>query len=135
MEIYFVQQIDNSRVVRVADPQRRREQRVLLVAVMVVFALGFGYAWQRFEMVRLGYQLEAARQQAASLEQWNRGLELQQAALRNPDRIYTLAQAQLGMQTAQPGQILAMDVAPTTTGPAPALAANTASLPVATGNR
>lgn len=123
MEIYFVQQIDNSRVVRVADPRRRREQRVLLAAVGALFALLFACAWQRFEMVRLGYQIEAARQQEANLEQWNRGLELQQAALRNPGRIYTLAEARLGMQTAQPGQILALDVAPAGSGMAPARSA------------
>jgi|SRR6185312_11613061 len=119
MDIYFVQQIDNSRVVRVADPRRKREQQVFFAAVVVLFALCFAYAWQRYAMVRLGYQLEAARSQEASLEQWNRGLELQQAALRNPDRIYTLAQVRLGMQSAQPGQILALDVAPLPSGAAP----------------
>lgn len=121
MDIYFVQQIDNSRVVRVADPRRRREQRVFLAAVVVLFALCFGYAWQRYEMVRLGYQLEAARLQQANLEQWNRGLELQQASLRSPVRIYSLAEARLGMQTAQPGQILAMDAAPTPRGATPVI--------------
>lgn len=134
MDIYFVQQIDNSRVIRVADPRRRREQRVFLVAVAVVFALGFGYTWQRYAMVRLGYQLETARQQSAQLEQWNRGLELQQASLRSPGRIYRLAQARLGMQSAQPGQILALDEAPAGSGVAPVMAANAAP-PLATGNR
>ncbi|MGH9483158.1 MAG: cell division protein FtsL [Terriglobales bacterium] len=124
MDIYFAQQIDNSRVIRMADPRRRREQRTLLAAVAVLFALGFGYAWQRFEMVRLGYQLEAARTQAASLEQWNRGLQLQQAALRSPVRIYALAQTRLGMQTPQPGQVLALDTLPGSAGAAPVMAAN-----------
>lgn len=123
MDIYFVQQIDNSHVVRVADPRRRRELRVFLGAVAVLFALFFGYAWQRYEMVRLGYQIEAARQQQSNLEQWNRGLELQQAALRDPNRIYGLAEARLGMQNAQPGQILAMDAAPLPGNPAPVTAA------------
>lgn len=124
MDIYFAQQIDNSRVIRVADPSRRREQRVLLIAVMVLFVLGFGYTWQRFEMVSLGYRLQAARTQAASLEQWNRGLELQQAALRNPTRIYSLAQTRLGMQIAAPGQVLAMDTGADAAGVAPVIAAN-----------
>lgn len=115
MEIYFVQQIDNSRVVRVADPRRRREQRLMLAVVGALLALIFAYAWQRFEMVRLGYQMEAAREQAANLEQWNHGLELQQAALRSPARLYTLAEGRLGMQAAQPGQILALDTAPLNT--------------------
>lgn len=115
MEIYFVQQIDNSRVVRVADPRRRREQRMMLAVLGAMLALLFAYAWQRFEMVRLGYQMEAVRQQTVNLEQWNRGLELQQAALRSPDRLYTLAEGKLGMQSAQPGQILALDTTPMST--------------------
>ncbi|MGH9520399.1 MAG: cell division protein FtsL, partial [Terriglobales bacterium] len=105
MDIYFVQQIDNSRVVRVADPRRRREQRMMLLAAAALLMLLFAYAWQRFAVVEMGYKLEAARAQAASLQEWNRGLELQQAALRSPGRLYALAQAKLGMQTAQPGQI------------------------------
>ncbi len=108
MEFYFRQQIDNSRVVRVADPRRRREQRAVLAAMAVLFVVSFGYAWLRFEAVRTGYALEAARRQEAQLERWNQGLELQQAALRSPSRIYTVAQTRLGMQSAAPGQILAM---------------------------
>ena len=124
MDIYFVQQIDNSHLVRVADPRRQREQRVQLLAAVVLFVLVFGYAWQRYEVVRLGYQIEAARQQAVRLEQWNRGLRLQEAALRDPHRIYGLAEARLGMQTAGPGQILALDVAPGAAPMAPVMAAN-----------
>jgi cell division protein FtsL len=124
MDIYFVQQIDNSRLVRVSDPRRQREQRVQLAAVAMLFVLVFAYAWQRYEVVRLGYQIEAARQQTVKLEQWNRGLRLQEAALRDPHRIYGLAEASLGMQTARPGQILAMDVMPGKAGPAPVMAAN-----------
>ncbi len=117
MEFYFRQQIDNSRVVRVADPRRRREQRAGLAAMAVLFVVSFGYAWLRFETVRTGYALEAARQQAAQLQRWNQGLELQQAALRSPGRIYAVAQTRLGMHSAAPGQILAL------AAPAPAAAA------------
>ncbi|HXR96906.1 MAG TPA: cell division protein FtsL [Terriglobales bacterium] len=112
MDVYFIQQIDNSRVIRVADPRRRREQHVYVGAVVMLFLLLFGYAWQRYAMVELGYKIEAARQQQAQLESWNEGLELQRASLGSPERIYSLAQARLGMQNAQPGQVLALDVAP-----------------------
>lgn len=112
MEIYFRQQIDNSRVTRVADPRRRREQRAALAAVVILFLVGFAYAGMRFATLQLGYRLAHARQQEAQLEQWNRGLALQQAALSGPQRIYHLAQAHLGMQSAMPGQVLALDMAP-----------------------
>ena len=123
MDFYFVQQIDNSRLVRALDPRRRREQGAMVAAVALLLVLSLAYAWQRFEMVRLGYQMEAARQEQTSLRQWNRELELQQAALASPNRIYGLAQAKLGMQSAAPGQILALDVAPGGIGTAPVMAA------------
>lgn len=116
MEIYFRQQIDNSRLVRAANPAARRERRLLVGAVALLLALGWGYCWQRYAAVQLGYQLAGARHQAAQLEQWNRGLELQQAALTNPGRIYALATARLGMRSAEPGQVLALDEAPTAAG-------------------
>jgi cell division protein FtsL len=123
MEYYFRQHIDNTRVVRVADPRQRREQQAGLIAMALLFALCFGYAWLRFETVRTGYALEAARRQEAQLQRWNQGLELQQAALRSPGRIYAVAQTRLGMQSAAPGQILAL-AAPTRPG-APVMASLT----------
>jgi cell division protein FtsL len=108
MEYTFRQHIDNTHVVRVADPRRRREQQAGLMAMAVLFVLCFSYAWLRFETVRTGYRLEAARRQAAQLQRWNQGLELQEAALRSPGRIYAVAQTRLGMQSAAPGQILAL---------------------------
>ncbi|MGH9475639.1 MAG: hypothetical protein ACRD1C_04835 [Terriglobales bacterium] len=124
MEIYFRQQIDNSRVVRVADPRRRREQRVTLGAVVVLFLLGFGYAGMRFATLQLGYRLANARQLETKLEQWNRGLVLQQAALTGPQRIYNLAQIHLGMQNALPGQVLALAVTPLPQAAPPAVTAS-----------
>ncbi|MGH9533308.1 MAG: cell division protein FtsL [Terriglobales bacterium] len=103
-DFHFTQRIDNSRVVRVEDPRRRREQRLLLAAVSAVCLLLFGYAWQNFQSLRLGYQVEGVRRQQAGLRQWNRELRLEQAALRDPIRIYALAHQRLGLQSAQPGQ-------------------------------
>lgn len=128
MDIYFVQQIDNSHLVRVADPRRRREQWMLVCGAALVFLLLLGYALQRFEMVRLGYRLETARKQVAQLEQWNRGLRLEEASLRNPDRIYTLASQRLGMSTAEPGQVLALDDAPAAEAPVVAEVQRTSSI-------
>ena len=114
-EIYFVQNIDNSRVVRVADPRRRREQQIMLAAVGIVFLFLFGYTWQNYRMMRLGYQTESVRKQEASLRQWTRELRLEEAALRDPTRVYQVAENQLGLGSAQPGQLEALAPA----GPAP----------------
>jgi len=125
-DIYFVQSIDNSRVVRVADPRRRREQQTMLIAVGIVFLFLFGYTWQNYRMMRLGYQVESVRKQEAGLRKWNRELRLEEAALRDPTRVYQVAENQLGMGSAQPGQIQALAPAGTgaADGGAPVLAEN-----------
>lgn len=105
MEFHYAQTIDNSRVARVADPARRREQAWLLLAAVVVFGLLFGYAWQSYRMIHLGYEIEATRRQETGLRQWNRALRLEQASLSDPVRIYRLASAQLGMESPAPGQV------------------------------
>lgn len=121
-DIYFVQAVDNSRVVRVADPRRRREQRIMLLAVGMVFLFLFGYTWQNYRMMRLGYQMEAVRKQSQGLQQWNRELRLEEAALRDPTRVYQVAENQLGMESAQPGQLKQLPTAGAAGG-APVLAA------------
>lgn len=111
-DFHFAQRIDNSRVVRAADPRRRREQRFLLAATAAVCLLLFGYAWQNFQTLRLGYQVETVRRQEAGLRQWNRELQLEQASLRDPIRVYALAHGRLGMQFAQPGQWVRLTAPP-----------------------
>lgn len=113
-DFHYRQIIDNSRVVRVPDPRRRREQRLLLAAIACLAVLLFGYAWQNFEIIRLGYQVENARQTESGLAEWNRALRLEQASLRDPIRIYALAENRLGMESAQPGQVEALVIPPQT---------------------
>ncbi|MGH9491640.1 MAG: cell division protein FtsL [Terriglobales bacterium] len=111
-DFHFAQRIDNSRVVRAVDPRRRREQRFLLAAAATICLLLFGYAWQNFQTIRLGYQIETVRRQEAGLRQWNRELQLEQASLRDPIRVYALAHGRLGMQSAQPGQWVSLTAPP-----------------------
>ena len=107
-EIYIAKRIDNSRLVKVADPGRRREMLVLTVAVVALFALVIGYAWQHFSAIEYGYRIEALRSQRDSLTELNRALRLEEASLRDPERIDALAQ-QMGLVAPQAGQIIRMD--------------------------
>jgi cell division protein FtsL len=108
-DIYFVQTVDNSRLVRVADPRRAVEIRLILGSLAFMFLLLFGYAWQKYQIVRYGYQTEDLRQKNAALMQWNQALTLEQASLRDPIRIYAVAERNLGLRTTAPGQVLSLD--------------------------
>jgi hypothetical protein len=109
-EIYFRKSIDNSRVVKVEDPRRAREMKQFGFALCCLFLLVMGYALQHFRAIEYGYKIEALRSQKESSTEMNRALRLEEASLRDPERIDVMAR-KLGMQSPQPGQVLRMDVA------------------------
>ena len=109
-EVYFAKAIDNSRLVKVEDPRRAREMRQFGVALGCLFLLVMAYAFQHFKAIEYGYKIEALKSQRDGLVEMNRGLRLEEASLRDPERIDRLAR-QLGLQSPQAGQVIRMDVA------------------------
>jgi cell division protein FtsL len=105
-EFYFVKHIDNSRLVREVDVERRRECFSLLGLGVLVFLFVLLFAWQHFQCVRYGYQLEQYKAERSTLEEQNHRLRLEEAALADPQRIDTLARTQLGMVSPGPQQII-----------------------------
>ena len=109
-EVYFNKSIDNSRVVRVADPKRTREMAVFLATVCCLFVLVMTYAWQHFSAIEYGYRIEALQAQKSGLVEMNRALRLEDASLRDPGRIDQLAR-QMGLQSPAAGQVIMLDTA------------------------
>src|SRR5271154_4117887 len=107
-EIYFRKTIDNSRLVKVEDPRRAREMRSFGFALCCLFLLVMGYALQHFRAIEYGYKIETLRVQRDGLVEMNRALRLEEASLRDPERIDVMAR-KLGMQSPQPGQVIRMD--------------------------
>ncbi len=107
-EIYFAKPIDNSRLVRVADPARTREMRMFTAMCAILFTLLMMYAWQHFSAIEYGYRIEQQRAQHDSLVELNRELRLEEASLRDPERIDALAR-RMGLQSAQVGQVARLD--------------------------
>src|SRR6266568_181614 len=109
-EIYFSRPIDNSRLVKVENPQKSREMKQFGVALACLFLLVMTFAWQHFRAIEYGYKIEALRMQRDGLTEINRALRLEEASLRDPERIDTLAR-KLGLQSPQAGQVMHMDTA------------------------
>ena len=63
-EIYFAKPIDNSRLVKVEDPQRSREMRQFGVALSCLFLLVMTYTWQHFKAIEYGYKIESLKNAA-----------------------------------------------------------------------
>lgn len=111
-EVYFVKRIDNSRLVREVDHSRHRECYALAGLIGLAFVLCFAYAWQHFQCVKYGYEIEQLRQQQISLEKWNRELRAAEQGLDNKAFIDGKAQADLGLIPASPAQIVNADQTP-----------------------
>jgi cell division protein FtsL len=87
--------VRNNPIVREMDQARQRELWTLVgIAGFVVLVLLFS-AWQHFELLRHGYQVEQMQKERASEEDAARQLRLEIETLRSPKRIEALAIHQL----------------------------------------
>src|ERR1700684_3119643 len=109
-EIYFAKAIDNSRLVKVEDPTRNREMKQFGTALALLFLLVFTYTWQHFRAIEYGYLIESSKRTLNDLTEMNRALRLEDASLRDPERIDVMAR-RIGLVPPEPGQVIRMDSA------------------------
>jgi hypothetical protein len=107
-EIYFSKAIDNSRLVKVEDPRHSREMKQFGVALGCLFLLVFTYACQHFKAIEYGYLIESSKRELNEKTELNRALRLEDASLRDPERIDVLAR-RLGLLPPEPGQVIRME--------------------------
>src|SRR3954469_14559592 len=87
--------VRNNPIVREVDEERQRELwKSVAVAAFLVLMLLF-WAWQHFELLRHGYQVEQLQRQRATEEETARHLKLELETLRSPKRIELLATSRL----------------------------------------
>ena len=107
-EVFFSKHLDNSRIVKADDPERRREMKQFTIVMSVLFCLVMVYVWQHFSAIEIGYKVEAQKTTVEQLREDNRQLRLAEAQLTDPERIDLLAK-QLGLTIPQPGQVVRPD--------------------------
>jgi cell division protein FtsL len=90
-------------------------------ALAVLFLLVFSYAWQHFRAIEYGYQIESAKRELSNLTEMNRALRLEDASLRDPERIDVMAR-RMGLVPLVPGQVIRMDSGPADGGSVPVMA-------------
>lgn len=103
-EIYFAKRIDNSRVLRIADPKRRREMLSFGVTLAFLFLLVMVYLLQHLSAIEYGYRIEQAKAQQSAIMESNRELKLEEASLKDLERIEIEAR-KLGMIPPVAGQV------------------------------
>lgn len=96
----------------VAGVRRRwgeRKRRLALevgVAVVAAFVIALSLVWVRLQVVHVGYDLSTARQLERKLEQEQRELTLEIAALTSPRRLEEMARVRLGMRPPLDDQVV-----------------------------
>jgi cell division protein FtsL len=98
--------IDNSRVVRQADPRSTRELMGLLVLVGLVVAGLVLYAWPHFAVRETGNETNRLAQERDRLLEENRKLRLEKASLEDLSRVERIATRKLGLETPPPEQVI-----------------------------
>ena len=108
-EVFFTKHIDNSRIVKADDPERRAEMRTFTFVMSILFLCVMTYVWQHLNSIEVGYHVEAQKQQVEQMREENRQLRLTEAQLTDPNRIDQMAK-QLGLDAPQPGQVVRPDM-------------------------
>jgi hypothetical protein len=94
-DIFFhAKRIDNSRLVREADPRARAECWSMIGAVCAVAAVLITSLVPSVASITAGYQIQALKQERQRLLDERRGLDVQEAALRGRQRLEQLAKDQ-----------------------------------------
>jgi len=107
-EIYFSKRIDNSRVLKVVDPKRRRQLASFAFSLSVLLVLVMVYVWQHFSAIEYGYRIEQLKFERDAIVESNSALKLEESSLRDLSRIDALAR-QMGMQPPTVGQVELME--------------------------
>ena len=91
---------------RIIQAMRRWLVRRTIALGLVLVALCMVQVWLRLQVTDIGYQLSAARQMQARLEQQRRELEVELAMLRDRSHLAELAVKRLGMRDPDKGQVV-----------------------------
>ena len=115
--------VRNNPIVREVDEERQRELwKSGGIAGLLVLALLFS-AWQHFELLRHGYQVEAMQREKAEQEEVGRQYRLEIDTLRSPRRIEALALERLHLVSPTSADAIVIERAIPSDAPEPSVVA------------
>ena len=101
--------IRNNPIVREVDEARQRQLwRSVGIGLFLVVVLLFS-AWQHFELLQHGYQIQRMQQERAAEEEINRHLRLEVETLQAPRRIEKIATERLHLVAPSRGQAIVIE--------------------------
>ncbi len=119
--------VRNNPIVREVDEVRQREMwKSVAIAGFLVLVLLFS-AWQHFELLRHGYEIEEMQRQRAAEEETTRRLKLEIETLRSPQRIEALATEKLHLVAPTQDEAVVIERVQPTEPPAKSVVASLAT--------
>jgi cell division protein FtsL len=101
--------VRNNPIVREVDEERQREMwKSVGIAGFLVMVLLVS-AWQHFELLRHGYEIEQMQRERAAEEETGRRLKLEIETLRSPERIEAIATHQLHLVAPSPDEAIVLE--------------------------
>jgi len=121
--------VRNNPIVRELDEARHREMwKTVAIAGFLVLVLLFS-AWQHFELLRHGYEIEEMQRQRAAEEETTRRLKLEIETLKSPARIEKLATQKLHLVAPGRDEAVVIERVQATDPPAKSVVARASSAP------
>jgi cell division protein FtsL len=115
--------VRNNPIVREVDEARQRDLWKTVVLFSVVVLVLLFSAWQHFELLRHGYQVQDLEKQRAAEEETARHLRLEIETLRSPARIERIATTQLHLVVPARGDAMVIEREPPADPPAETMVA------------
>jgi cell division protein FtsL len=110
--------VRNSAIVREIDEERQRELWTSVgIACLLVLVLLFS-AWQHFELLRHGYQVEELQRERALQEELGRQYRLEIETLQSPKRIEAFATKRLHLAAPSQEEAIVIERVPAADPPA-----------------
>jgi cell division protein FtsL len=101
--------VRNNPIVREVDEARQRQLwRSVAIGGFLVLVILFS-AWQHFELLRHGYEIQRMQRDRAAEENVNRHLRLEIETLKSPQRIERLAMTNLHLVTPDTGAAIVIE--------------------------
>ena len=97
-----------ARLVRAVDPVVKREMRLFTATVVICFLMALVYLGQHCSSIEYGYKIEDLRAKREQMAEVNRTLQLEEATLKDPERINALA-SNMGLALPAVGQVQRLD--------------------------
>jgi cell division protein FtsL len=106
--------VRNNPIVRELDEARQRQLWRSVAVGAALAAVGLFSAWQRFELIGHGYDMQRLQKERAAEEDQNRRLRLEIESLRSPERIERIAIQELHLVAPRRDQSIVIErVTPT----------------------